>query len=1429
MSSGVEARYMAVAMVGILSLIVITGVYLYTAVQSSLQNVNTALATVTSGKNGTNGINGINGTNGSNGKDGKDGVDFAQVLVVQKAPGTDQFSSVNAALATISDNSASKRYTIWVGPGTYTESQIQMKPYVEILGFAGSTVLTPADPSVPFILATNFCVMENIAIIGVTGNSAILFADGPADSANAPFLMSQVSFANNETHFEIQANTKTATSIIFNCISSGTASQYVKITSAGVAGKVAGLACFDTLWSSASPPVDGAYIDGPGAFMTMQGGSLFNSHASLKTGNGLHVSNGGLVRSTGMRIAGFARGIWVENDGIGPTLQMSSVLCDSNTMDLVVDHPDTKGALTGEAERTKSTVNDDASAFSALYNDPVEGSTVVLGELYLGPRPNALTDVSALIFDGSTMGLIEGGELVKDTGLKITVKEGMGYAVIATEQDAALQVKWPDTSLTLPANATSYVFFKDDGSLNTSLSQPNFLTSIILGRVATDATDVLWIDQSSWKAYHAANFIDNYQRTAFGAVYVSGSLITVNGSDDHKIDVGQGEYFLSQNQFNPSGGTAVDLVQYYLDSPSTWTQTTSPTVLEKYNDATTGGLKDLNTGPDGEFTRNAIYVVGDGANETYMMVYGTETFADYNAAVAGDLPLPPPDFTEGVVLIGSIVVQWGQGIIAPAIDNRPLVASRAQATATTNYHGNLLGLAADDHKQYLLVNGTRAMSGNLNMGTFAITNASTYNGVTVEAHASRHQPNGADPIPTAAAVSLTAASTNTEGTANTLARSDHTHQITGFITTVENEGTGTGLIYDTGTSTTAVAKLRSLLQDGTVGKEGIEVTTSGTEIVLGNTLSASNLVGGEALFTSRTSGTNPRLEFKSIAGSTGVTVGSTANTVTIGLSDVGPGVGTYNFSTVTLNAQGQVTAAASGVFANVGGGAGEVWRDLTDSNKQTNFRTLIASTTTPNEGIVVSTVGDNVVIGNTLTAENLGTVANGLFAQRTAASTPKLQFKSLTAGSGITLTPSSTDVDIALTPVGGGLAAGSYRLTNLTVDTFGRITAAANGGFGGVIMVDTVNGTASGALNGAPFKTISQALAVAVSGNLVLVYPGTYTETISIPAGVTVQGASINTVTIQQLTGNISANTDLVTMTTGSVLSNVSLVMTSAGNFRLRGIVLGETSTALVQNVNVTISAADATGPTCGLYCNAVTAPGSYNAVQGINISVTNTGVGNTRGILLDTAGNLGIAGDSRVVVVAANAVFAAAVETNHASANIFILGGILNCSTVKTANGDISQTLGTITLAGTKLMNCTSASGRGFSAGNGSFCRDFGEIGTLSLTATPQYYFAGTNTPSPNIIQWNLPQKCILRAISVRAFQAGTSTNVVTFTVQQNGSNTSMAVALSAALGTNLTNSATTNTVTFNGTSDTVGVSAVSNVTGLNPIHLQGTLFFYG
>ena len=90
------------------------------------------------GPAGATGPQGPIGLTGIPGPPGPSGVTPAHVVWVATSGGN--FTSVNAALASITDNSATNRYLIRVAPGTYTEtSAVVLKDYVDIEGAGEST------------------------------------------------------------------------------------------------------------------------------------------------------------------------------------------------------------------------------------------------------------------------------------------------------------------------------------------------------------------------------------------------------------------------------------------------------------------------------------------------------------------------------------------------------------------------------------------------------------------------------------------------------------------------------------------------------------------------------------------------------------------------------------------------------------------------------------------------------------------------------------------------------------------------------------------------------------------------------------------------------------------------------------------------------------------------------------------------------------------------------------------------------------------------------------------------------------------------------------------------------------------------------------------------------------------------------------------
>ena len=202
------------------------------------------------------------------------------------------------------------------------------------------------------------------------------------------------------------------------------------------------------------------------------------------------------------------------------------------------------------------------------------------------------------------------------------------------------------------------------------------------------------------------------------------------------------------------------------------------------------------------------------------------------------------------------------------------------------------------------------------------------------------------------------------------------------VTSIANEGTGTGLVFDAVVGTTA--NLRSLLED--VVNVGVSIATVGPEVVIGNTMTGLNLeAAGPTVGRVFKQKSGPSLEFRTLDAGLNVTLSETATGILI--SAVGGGGG------------------LSGL-ANEGGGA-EVFDTLMGATAV--LRTLVGTA----NGATVTQNATTLTIDNTLTGTNVG-VGAGVFRDKTAAS---LNLRSIVAGANITATQNADDVTIAATGV----------------------------------------------------------------------------------------------------------------------------------------------------------------------------------------------------------------------------------------------------------------------------------------------------------------------------------------------------------------------------------------------------------------------------
>lgn len=117
------------------------------------------------------------------------GSEYQNVVVVAKSGG--DFTSIQAALDSITDASAGNPYLVWVAPGTYTET-VTMKPYVDIEG-AGELVTKIAGVSFFAVMGAGNAELRFLTVENNTGGDEITAIYNGSDSFRLTHVTAMVS------------------------------------------------------------------------------------------------------------------------------------------------------------------------------------------------------------------------------------------------------------------------------------------------------------------------------------------------------------------------------------------------------------------------------------------------------------------------------------------------------------------------------------------------------------------------------------------------------------------------------------------------------------------------------------------------------------------------------------------------------------------------------------------------------------------------------------------------------------------------------------------------------------------------------------------------------------------------------------------------------------------------------------------------------------------------------------------------------------------------------------------------------------------------------------------------------------------------------------------------------------------------------------
>lgn len=840
-------------------------------------------------------------------KDDDDRLTTANILLVKKNPGTGEYATIEDALADVVSPSATNPWVIKVGAGEFTENELTVPAYVSIEGESiQGTIVKTATNSQHLFICTTGTELSFMTMIGLdgAGKNAIRVVDA------GDFVQThKLSIYDFDIAIEHIATAASSNLYVEYTDINGDYTNAVKATSANGFANRTQLENFYTYESTNTSAIT---IYGTGTALELQlfATKMFNE----STQKGIVVNNGVNLRCNGVDIQGAEIGIEIENVGSASTIATLATALKGNTVDYRLSHPGTSGSIFGGTQRTKVEIDDNAD-ISILLLDTVDHGIILNGPIFYSQTSYGdVTDISQLLVNTPTMGLIFGGELSISSGLTLAIAEGYGYNMNGTQPDDVISYRnWSATTLALPASGANYVYINSAGNFTYNSTYPDTEENLLLGRVVTDGSNIIYIEKTPLFAHHIGNAISKTFREALGPIYVSGSTVTENGT--RGLNVSLGDYYFAELEFSPAGGTGITFDAFYRSaSPGVYTRQTGQTTVSNslYDD----GSGTLATIPSGKHAKHLLLLLG-GPSEKYILIYATDYYNTQAEAEAAPLPNLPSFMDNAFVRIASIVVGPGLSNFHSILDERPRIGfASSSSTGGVTDHGALSGLNDDDHTQYLLTNGSRAMSGSLDMGGNNISNVGTVDGINLETISTRLLPNGADPLATGTPSSVGTA--NATGIANAFARQDHVH----------NHGAQTEPTHHA-----VVTALANGFMDKDDKTKLDSVSTAELSYLSGVTSSIQTQLNGK------------QATGNYITALTGDVTATGPGSVTATLANSGVTAATYTNATITVDAKGRVTSAANGAGGILCYATNAV--QATTSTTHTDVTQLVSATLAP--------------------------------------------------------------------------------------------------------------------------------------------------------------------------------------------------------------------------------------------------------------------------------------------------------------------------------------------------------------------------------------------------------------------------------------------------------------------------------------------------
>lgn len=575
---------------------------------------------------------------------------ITRVITVSQ-DGNSDYTSVAAACDFVATQlpSQSNPYEVLVYPGVYTEPQVNIPTYTHLVGSGiDQTVIEPDANNHHVIAGIGECEARFLSVRGSGAGYANIFYE------DQTFMVChKVSSYGGARGFVVVSNT-TYTDIYLEYCDADFNTEY-NFMCVSTGGFDCLLSISDTYSYSEAPfAAANLYTTGVGAQVEFSGSFLQGCGLDI----GIQLEDGAAVSGTSTVIFDCLYGIRNTGLGAGTSFKTAGSSLRTNTYDVDIQNSNSSFAFVGRANPdtfSYATLSNTNTSWSAL--NTVTGDLEATNALNITFNGGTRTEVIELL-QNQDIGVISGGILSAGTGKSVNFTAGVGYYINNIGELSRIAFG-PETDAPsadgLTADMSYYVYYDTNGALQFATSAPATSTTTLLGRVTTDATGILLIDQVNRPATNDSSSYDDIAAEIFGPLYVFGSIITA-GTGARKLSISSGKFYVGSNQFTPSGGVDITFVTSYSDGGTWYTFGSSNLVPNDFYDDGSGTLAAI---PAGEWVKHAVYIVGDGADEQYFLQYATDTYATDVLATAADLPVPPSYVFGSVVRIGSLVIQEG--------------------------------------------------------------------------------------------------------------------------------------------------------------------------------------------------------------------------------------------------------------------------------------------------------------------------------------------------------------------------------------------------------------------------------------------------------------------------------------------------------------------------------------------------------------------------------------------------------------------------------------------------------------------------------------------------------------------------------------------------------------------------------------------------